>query len=85
MNKINFSKTDNNIFISCLDQNIKENNLSLINKVLESQIKARKPNVDTIYYVSEDLDGSSAFLSLGFHLKNEKQVKKNIVTKEDVV
>ena len=29
MNKINFSKTDNNIFISCLDQNIKENNLSL--------------------------------------------------------
>lgn len=29
MNKINFSKTDNNIFISCLDQNIKETNLSL--------------------------------------------------------
>lgn len=64
---------------------IKENNLPLINKALEMQIKARKPNVDTIYYVSDDLDGSSAFLSLGFHLKNEKQTKKNIVAKEDVV
>jgi len=58
---------------------IKDNNLNLLDKVIEKQLLARSPMVDTIYYVSPDIEGSTAFISLGFSMKNSKKSTKKPV------
>jgi hypothetical protein len=61
---------------------IKENDLPLVEKVIEFELKNRKPTVDMIYYVSPDLEGSRAFLNFGFSMKSDKKSTKK---SEDVV
>jgi hypothetical protein len=53
-----------------------ENNLPFVEKAIESQVKNRKPNVDTIYYVSNDLNGTSVLIRFGFNMKDGKGAKK---------
>ena len=77
-------KTDSD-FSDILLRIVKDNRLSLVEKVIESKLKTRKPSVDTVYYVSNTLDGSSAFISLGFRMKDGKSSIKNIVKKDNVV
>jgi len=62
---------------------IKESNLPLIDKVVEFQLKNRKPVIDTIYYVSEDMEGTSGFTKLGFTLGDNKALK--LLKKKDSV
>jgi len=58
---------------------IKDNNLNLIDKAIEKELLKRNPIVDTVYYVSPDIEGSTAFISLGFRMKmNEKSIKKTV-------
>jgi len=58
---------------------IKDNDLTLLDKAVEKQLLTRKPVVDTVYYVSDDLDGSTAFISLGFNMKVGKKASKKTV------
>lgn len=51
--------------------------IDLLTKVIDVQLKARDLKVDTVYYVSDDLAGSTAFLANGFALKNAKKITKN--------
>lgn len=55
---------------------IKDNNLNLLNKAVEQQLLKRDPKVDTVYYVSPDIEGSTAFISLGFSMKSGKKSLK---------
>ena len=64
---------------------IKDNNLNLIDKAVEQQIKNRKPSVDTVYYVSDDIAGTSVLISFGFHMKDGKNTKKIASNKDSVV
>jgi hypothetical protein len=48
---------------------IAENDLGLIDKAVETLIKTRSGEVDTIYYVSPDVEGTSALIRAGFNLK----------------
>lgn len=64
---------------------IRDNGLPLIDKAVEKQLKLRSPMVDTVYYVSPDIEGSAAFISLGFSMKEGKKTTKKPVKKEDVV
>lgn len=64
---------------------IKDNNLKLIDKAVEQKIKTRKSNIDTIYYVSDSVDGTSALISLGFHMRDSKGSKKITSNKDHVV
>jgi hypothetical protein len=54
---------------------IADNDLPLIDKAIEFELLKRKPDVDTVYYVSDDLNGSTAFIKHGFHLKTDKKGK----------
>lgn len=61
---------------------IRENGLPLIDKAVEQQLLKRNPSVNTVYYVSPDLEGSAAFISLGFSMDNSKystSEKENVV------
>jgi len=51
--------------------------IDLLTKAIDVQLKARDLKVDTVYYVSDDLAGSTAFLANGFALKNAKKITKN--------
>lgn len=64
---------------------ISDNGLPLIDKAVEKALLDRKPSVDTVYYVSPDLEGSAAFISFGFNLKSGKKPTKGTSKKEDVV
>lgn len=57
----------------------------LITKAIDVQLKARNSKVDTVFYVSDDLEGSSAFLTNGFILANAKNPKKIAKNEETVV
>lgn len=61
------------------------NNADLLTKAVDFQLKNRNKGVDTVYYVSDDLEGSSAFLDNGFNLGNTKKEKKVAKNKELVV
>ena len=61
---------------------IKDNDLPLVERVIEHELRNRKPTVDTVYYVSPDLEGAKAFLSFGFSMKGGKKSTKK---SEDVV
>ncbi len=63
---------------------IKDNDLPLLDKAVEFKILNRDPKVDTVFYVSDDLEGSKAFIALGFHMGESPKTKKK-VKKEDVV
>lgn len=64
---------------------IRFNGLPLVDKAIEQQLKARSPMVDTVYYVSPDIEGSAAFISLGFSMKDGKKSTKKTAKTEDVV
>jgi hypothetical protein len=64
---------------------IKENDLKFIEKAIEQKVKTRKASVDTVYYVSEDLIGTSVLISYGFHMKDGKNSKKIASNKDHVV
>lgn len=64
---------------------IKDNNLNLLDKAVEFALLKRPAVVDTVYYVSPDLEGSSAFIGLGFSMKNNKKVLKSTSKKKGVV
>ena len=55
---------------------IRDNGLPLVDKAVEFQLKNRKPNINKIYYVSPDLEGSAAFISYGFSLKGGSKLSK---------
>lgn len=63
---------------------IKDLDLPLVEKAVELKLKARKGIIDTVYYVSDDLDGAGAFLKLGFQMGDAKNKKKTI-NKDNVV
>jgi len=56
---------------------VKEQNLPLVDKAVEFELLKRKPTVDTVYYVSDDIEGSGAFIRLGFTMGNSKDAPKN--------
>ena len=64
---------------------IKENDLKFIEKAIEQKVKTRKASVDTVYYISEDLIGTSVLISYGFHMKDGKNSKKISSNKDHVV
>lgn len=47
---------------------IDDNNYDLIDKAVDTLVKARSTDVDTIYYVSPDLEGTKALTQNGFSL-----------------
>lgn len=61
---------------------IKDLDLDLINAAVDHEIKNRKPNTELIYYVSDDLVGTSAFIRNGINqqTKTKKKEKKQKVT-----
>ncbi len=71
-------------FSKIIQRVIKDLDLSLVEKAIEFKLLKRNPKVDTIFYVSDDIDGSEAFVKLGFHMKEGKKIKTT-VKKEDVV
>jgi len=58
---------------------IRDNGLNLIEKAIEKQLLSRSPKIKTVYYVSPDLEGSAAFISLGFNLGEGKKSSKKKV------
>lgn len=64
---------DNQEYADIILRVIKDNNLNLVDKAVEKQLLTRSPMVDTVYYVSPDIEGSAAFISLGFSMKNTKK------------
>ena len=64
---------------------IKENELNLIDKAIELQLKNRKSSVDTVYYVSDDISGTSVLIRFGFNMKDAKNSKKITSNKDSVV
>lgn len=48
---------------------IKDNDYDLVDKAVDTLVKARKSEVNTIYYISPDIEGTSALIKNGFSLK----------------
>lgn len=69
-------------FAELLVRIIKDLDLPLVDKAVEFQLLKRKPKIDTVFYVSDDLEGSKAFIKLGFHMGDSKPYTSK---KEDVV
>lgn len=64
---------------------ISEAGLKLVEKAIEQKIKTRKSSIDTIYYVSDDLVGTSVLINYGFNMKDGKNSKKISSNKDHVV
>jgi len=56
---------------------LNDQGIDLVTKALDVQLKARDLKVDTVFYVSDDLTGATAFLANGFTLKGGKKIIKN--------
>lgn len=88
---IKLQKYDNLVYDGDLEYSdiilkvIRENGLNLIDKAIEKQLLDRNPRIKTVYYVSPDIEGSSAFISLGFSMGDAKKIPKKTFKKEDVV
>jgi len=88
--RVNLTKYDNipyssdKEFADLVMRVVIENNLPFVEKAIESQIKNRKPNIDTVYYVSDNLDGTSVLIRFGFNMKDGKNSKK-IASNKDIV
>ena len=55
---------------------IRDNNLNLIEAAIDKALKTREPSVETIYFVTTDLDGIAAFAKNGVSaLKLDKKGK----------
>ena len=61
-------------FAKIIQKVIKDQGLPLIDKAVEFQLLKRNPKVDTVYYVSDDIEGSGAFIKLGFVMGESKQI-----------
>lgn len=72
-------------FCNILLKVIADNDLKLVEKAVEQKVKARKSSVDTIYYVSNDLAGTSVLIRYGFNMKDAKSSKKIASNKDSVV
>jgi len=64
---------------------IKDNDLNLLDKAIEFALLKRPAIVDTVYYVSPDIEGSGAFIGLGFNMKTTEKVTKSTHKKKNVV
>ena len=64
---------------------LSDQGVDLITKAVDHQLKKRDLKVNTIFYVSNDLEGSGAFLANGFNLKNIKKDKKITKNQETMV
>ena len=51
--------------------------VDLVTKAIDVQLKSRDLKVDTVYFVSDNLNGSTAFLANGFTQQKSKKVAKN--------
>lgn len=58
---------------------ISDFDLNLVEKAVDYEIKNRPVNTDTIYYVSDDLVGTGAFIKNGI---NQQENKKKVKVKE---
>ena len=56
-----------------------------ITKAVDFHLKKRDSKVNTVYYVSNDLEGTGAFLANGFNLKKTKNTPKADNNEETVV
>jgi hypothetical protein len=72
-------------FAKLIQKIVKDLNLPLLDRAVETKLLARHPKIDTVYYVSDDLEGSGAFIKLGFHMGEVLKSQKKIVKTEDVV
>lgn len=69
-------------FAKLIQRIIKEEKLPLVDKAVEFKLLQRNAKVDTVYYVSDDIEGSGAFIRLGFIMENGSNLtskKKNVV------
>jgi hypothetical protein len=88
--RVNLTKYDNlpystdKEFADLIMRVIVENNLSFVEKAIEQQIQTRRTGIDTIYYVSDDLSGTSTLIRFGFNMKDGKNSKK-IASNKDIV
>lgn len=64
---------------------LNDNSIDLVTKAVDYHLKKRDLKVDTIYYVSDDLEGSAAFMMNGFNLKSGQKEKKVTTKQEDLV
>lgn len=64
---------------------LSDQNVDLITKAIDFELKNRDLKVDTVYYVSNDLEGSTAFTVNGFGLKGAKKGKSLPHNEEKVV
>lgn len=56
---------------------IKDNDLKLVEAAIDKQLKSRPHNIDTIYYVTSDMEHVSAFTKNGVSAgKNDEKGKK---------
>ncbi len=56
-----------------------DNDLPITEKIIEHSLKFRKPEITTIYYVSNDMSGLGAFIKFGFNQEVAQIKKKNEV------
>jgi hypothetical protein len=89
--RVNLTKYDNipyssdNEFANIIMRVIVENNLPFVEKSIEQQVQNRRLGIDTIYYVSDDLGGTSTLIRFGFNMKDGKNTKKIASNKDSVV
>lgn len=60
---------------------ISDLNLDLLEKAVDTKVKNRPQGTDTIYYVSDDLEGTGAFIKNGINMDTTKN-KKKVTVKE---
>lgn len=65
-------KTDADLSVIIL-KILSDQGVDLVTKAVDFHLKQRDSKVDTVYYVSDDLEGTSAFLSNGFVLEGAKK------------
>ena len=64
---------------------LNDQGVDLLTKAIDFKLKQRNIKVNTIYYVSKNLDGAGAFLANGFNIKDSKKDKKSTINKETMV
>ena len=64
---------------------LNDSGIDLVTKAVDYYLKNRNLKVTTVYYVSNDLEGSAAFIANGFSLKNSGKAKKAAKNEEPVV
>lgn len=64
---------------------LNDQGVDLLTKAIDQKLKQRNVKVNTIYYVSKNLEGAGAFLANGFNIKNSKNDKKITNNKETLV